>query len=155
MENLILLPAILFPAIPLMMVNFGNRYNSLSTLIRKIHDELINKKISKKDKSAMRYLAQIKILQQRLILNRLIQTIAAISFLINLISIVFGFKYQAYFINTFLLAVLLFSISIILYIYELQISAQALDKHLDMSWISNCMRNSSSMAVRNSATFPA
>jgi len=131
MENLILLPAILFPAIPLMMVNFGNRYNSLSTLIRKIHDELINKKISKKDKSAMRYLAQIKILQQRLILNRLIQTIAAISFLINLISIVFGFKYQAYFINTFLLAVLLFSISIILYIYELQISAQALDKHLE------------------------
>jgi hypothetical protein len=131
MENLILLPAILFPAIPLMMENFGNRYNSLSTLIRKIHDELINKKISKKDKSAMRYLAQIKILQQRLILNRLIQTIAAISFLVNLISIVFGFKYQAYFINTFLLAVLLFSISIILYIYELQISAQALDKHLE------------------------
>ena len=72
MDNLILLPAILFPAIPLMMVNFGNRYNSLSTLIRKIHDELINKKISKKDKSAMRYLAQIKILQQRLILNRLV-----------------------------------------------------------------------------------
>ena len=131
MDNLILLPAILFPAIPLMMVNFGNRYNSLSTLIRKIHDELINKKISKKDKSAMRYLAQIKILQQRLILNRLIQTIAAVSFLVNLISIVFGFKYQAYFINTFLLAVLLFSISIILYIYELQISAQALDKHLE------------------------
>ena len=131
MDNLILLPAILFPAIPLMMVNFGNRYNSLSTLIRKIHDELINKKISKKDKSAMRYLAQIKILQQRLILNRLIQTIAAISFLVNLISIVFGFKYQAYFINTFLLAVLLFSISIILYIYEFQISAQALDKHLE------------------------
>ena len=131
MDNLILLPAILFPAIPLMMVNFGNRYNSLSTLIRKIHDELINKKISKKDKSAMRYLAQIKILQQRLILNRLIQTIAAISFLVNLISIVFGFKYQAYFINTFLLAVSLFSISIILYIYELQISAQALDKHLE------------------------
>ena len=131
MDNLILLPAILFPAIPLMMVNFGNRYNSLSTLIRKIHDELINKKISKKDKSAMRYLAQIKILQQRLILNRLIQTIAAISFLVKLISIVFGFKYQAYFINTFLLAVLLFSISIILYIYELQISAQALDKHLE------------------------
>jgi hypothetical protein len=131
MDNLILLPAILFPAIPLMMVNFGNRYNSLSTLIRKIYDELINKKISKKDKSAMRYLAQIKILQQRLILNRLIQTIAAISFLVNLISIVFGFKYQAYFINTFLFAVLLFSISIILYIYELQISAQALDKHLE------------------------
>ena len=131
MNNLILLPAILFPAIPLMMANFGNRYSSLSTLIRKIHDELINKKISKTDKSANRYLAQIQILRQRLMLNRMMQTIASFSFLVNLISIFFGFKYQEYFINTFLFAVLLFSISIIIYIYELQISVQALDKHLE------------------------
>ena len=131
MDNLILLPAILFPAIPLMMVNFGNRYNSLSSLIRKIHDELINKKISKNDKSAKRYLAQIKILRQRLVLNRMMQTTASFSFLVNLISIFFGFKYQDYFINTFLFAVLLFSISIIIYIYELQIAVEALDKHLE------------------------
>ena len=71
MDNLILLPAILFPAIPLMMSNFGNRYIALSNLIRKIHDEFINKKISKNDKSAIRYLAQIKILRQRLFLNRM------------------------------------------------------------------------------------
>ena len=131
MDNLILLPAILFPAIPLMMVNFGNRYSSLSTLIRKIHDELINKKISKNDKSAKRYLAQIKILRQRLVLNRMMQTTASFSFLVNLISIFFGFKYQDYFISTFLFAVLLFSISIIIYIYELQIAVEALDKHLE------------------------
>ena len=131
MDNLILLPAILFPAIPLMMVNFGNRYNSLSSLIRKIHDELINKKISKNDKSARRYLAQIKILQKRLLLNRMMQTIASLSFLVNLLSIFFAFKYQEYFVNTFLFAVLLFSISIIIYIYELQIAVKALDKHLE------------------------
>jgi len=131
MDNLILLPAILFPAIPLMMVNFGNRYSSLSTLIRKIHDELINKKISKNDKSANRYLAQIKILRQRLVLNRMMQTTSSLSFLVNLMSIFFAFKYQEYFINTFLFAVLLFSISIIIYIYELQIAVQALDKHLE------------------------
>ena len=131
MDNLILLPAILFPAIPLMMVNFGNRYNSLSALIRKIHDELINKKISKNDKSASRYLAQMKILRQRLVLNRMMQTIASLSFLVNLMSIFFALKYQDYFINTFLFAVLLFSISIIIYIYELQIAVQALDKHLE------------------------
>ena len=131
MDNLILLPAILFPAIPLMMVNFGNRYSSLSTLIRKIHDELINKKTSTNDRSAIRYLAQIKILRQRLVLNRLMQTTASLSFLVNLMSIFFAFKYQEYFINTFLFAVLLFSISIIIYIYELQIAVQALDKHLE------------------------
>ena len=131
MDNLILLPAILFPAIPLMMVNFGNRYSSLSTLIRKIHDELINKKISKNDKSANRYLAQIKILRQRLVLNRMMQTTASLSFLVNLMSIYFGFEYKDYFVGTFLFAVLLFSISIIIYIYELQIAVQALDKHLE------------------------
>ena len=131
MDNLILLPAILFPAIPLMMVNFGNRYSSLSTLIRKIHDDLINKKISKNDKSAQRYLAQIKILRKRLVLNKFIQIIASCSFLVNLISIFFAFEYKSYFLTTFLFAVFLFSISIILYIYELQISVYALDKHLE------------------------
>ena len=99
-DNLILLPAILFPAIPLMMANFGNRYNSLSLLIRKIHDEFINKKISINDKSAKRYLAQIKILRQRLILNRFMQTLSALSFIINLLSIFFAFKYPVFFIKT-------------------------------------------------------
>ena len=113
------------------MVNFGNRYSSLSTLIRKIHDDLINKKISKNNKSAQRYLAQIKILRKRLVLNKFIQIIASCSFLVNLISIFFAFEYKSYFITTFLFAVLLFSISIILYIYELQISVYALDKHLE------------------------
>ena len=130
-DNLILLPAILFPAIPLMMVNFGNRYNSLSSLIRKIHDEFINKKISPKDKSAKRYLAQIQILRQRLILNRFMQTLSSLSFILNLLSIYFAFKYSIFFINTFLIAVLLFGVSILIFIYELQIAAKALDKHLE------------------------
>ena len=130
-DNLILLPAILFPAIPLMMVNFGNRYNSLSSLIRKIHDEFINKKISPKDKSAKRYLAQIQILRQRLILNRFMQTLSSLSFILNLLSIYFAFKYLIFFINTFLIAVLLFGVSILIFIYELQIAAKALDKHLE------------------------
>ena len=130
-DNLILLPAILFPAIPLMMVNFGNRYNSLSTLIRKIHDEFINKNISTHDKSAKRYLAQINILRKRLILNRFMQSLSSLSFVVNLLSIFFAFKYPVFFINTFLVAVLFFGISIIIYIYELQIAAKALDKHLE------------------------
>ena len=65
--------AFLFPAIPLMMISFNNRYTSLSRLIRKIHDEFINKKISKNDKSAMRYLAQIDVLNKRLVYVKLMQ----------------------------------------------------------------------------------
>ena len=59
MDSVLLLPAALFPAIPLMMISFGNRYTSLATLIRKIHDELMSKKLSKKDKATNRYLKQI------------------------------------------------------------------------------------------------
>ena len=40
-----LYPALLFPAIPLMMISFGNRYTSLASLIRKIHDEYVFEKL--------------------------------------------------------------------------------------------------------------
>ena len=77
--------AFLFPAIPLMMISFNNRYTSLSRLIRKIHDEFINKKISKTDKSAMRYLAQINILNKRLVYVKLMQLFSGLSFFFNLL----------------------------------------------------------------------
>ena len=34
-------PALLFPAIPLMMITYGNRYSSLSKLIRDLHDKAL------------------------------------------------------------------------------------------------------------------
>ena len=131
MENLFLLPAILFPAIPLMMVNFGNRYSSLSGLIRKIHDELIDKEVSKNDAFTKRSLAQIDIFRKRLTLNRMMQTIAILSFLVNLISIFFVFLYPPFFVIVFLCGVFLFAISISLYMLELRLAVRALDKHLE------------------------
>ena len=44
-----LYPALLFPAIPLMMISFGNRYTSLAVLIRKIHDLIVVNHLSKKN----------------------------------------------------------------------------------------------------------
>ena len=41
MQQDILIIGVLFPAIPLMMVNFGNRYTVLANLIRHLHDEVI------------------------------------------------------------------------------------------------------------------
>lgn len=131
MENLFLLPAILFPTIPLMMVNFGNRYSSLSSLIRKIHDELIDKEVTKNDAFTKRSLVQIDIFRKRLSLNRMMQTLAIFSFLVNLISIFFVFLYPPYFVVIFLFGVLLFAISISLYILELRLAVRALDKHLE------------------------
>ena len=53
----ILIIGVLFPAIPLMMVNFGNRYTVLANLIRHLHDEVIRDNVLPND--AERFLRQI------------------------------------------------------------------------------------------------
>ena len=42
MQHDILIIGVLFPAIPLMMVNFGNRYTVLAYFIRQLHDEVFS-----------------------------------------------------------------------------------------------------------------
>lgn len=131
MDNIFLLPAALFPAIPLMMISFGNRYMSMASLIRKIHDEVIAKKLTRKDKATNRYLKQIALLRKRLILNRATSTLAAISFIANLVAMYFVYTNDIIlFALTFVASLIAFGVSLILYIIELQLSTTALDTHL-------------------------
>ena len=131
MDNAFLLPAALFPAIPLMMISFGNRYMSMASLIRKIHDEVIAKKLTRKDKATNRYLKQIALLRKRLILNRATSTLAAISFIANLVAMYFVYTNDiVLFASTFVASLIAFGVSLILYIIELQLSTTALDTHL-------------------------
>lgn len=131
MDNVFLLPAALFPAIPLMMISFGNRYMSMASLIRKIHDEVIAKKLTRKDKATNRYLKQIALLRKRLVLNRATSTLAAISFIANLIAMYFVYTNDiVLFASTFVASLIAFGVSLILYIVELQLSTTALDTHL-------------------------
>ncbi len=131
MDNIFLLPAALFPAIPLMMISFGNRYMSMASLIRKIHDEVIAKKLTRKDKATNRYLKQIALLRKRLILNRATSTLAAISFIANLVAMYFVYTNDIIlFASTFVASLIAFGVSLILYIVELQLSTTALDTHL-------------------------
>ena len=124
--------AFLFPAIPLMMISFGNRYSSLSLLIRKIHDEFINKKISSKDKSAIRYLSQVRILNLRLKFIQSAQTLSGLAFLFNLLTIFLGIlNFVIFSILLFLLALSFFSIAMILFILEIQLASKALKTHLE------------------------
>ena len=125
-----LYPALLFPAIPLMMISFGNRYTSLASLIRKIHDLIVLNKHSKKN--AGHYFDQITILTKRLKLVRAIQTLSGLSFLSNLFSIFASYleKYQLA-LNCFGSGVLIFAIAILMFIYEIQLSTRALSKHLE------------------------
>ena len=131
MDNAFLLPAALFPAIPLMMISFGNRYMSMASLIRKIHDEVIAKKLTRKDKATNRYLKQITVLRQRLALNRATSTLAALSFIANLVAMYFVYNNDMFwFAWVFVSSLSAFGISLILYIVEIQLSTTALDTHL-------------------------
>jgi hypothetical protein len=131
MENFIIYPALLFPAIPLMMTNFTHRYNSCAALIRKIHAEIIEKKINTKDVMGRRYIAQIKTLTYRIKLIKLIQTLSGLALFTNLLTIFFGYIEKSNIsLNCFSLAVGLFGLAIILFIIEVQMSAKALEYHL-------------------------
>ena len=123
--------AFLFPAIPLMMISFGNRYTSLSKLIRKIHDEFINKKISPNDKSASRYFAQIQILNKRLRYVKLMQFFSGISFFLNLFTILVGIYFLDISLILFITAIVFFALAICVFLIEINISTKALRTHLE------------------------
>lgn len=129
MQQDILIIGVLFPAIPLMMVNFGNRYTVLANLIRHLHDEVIRDNVSPED--AERFLLQIGPLRNRLRLIGIIQSCAAISFVLAL-----GAMIAAYFDERlvssllFLGSILLMMGSMLLFNREIQIANTALDVHL-------------------------
>ena len=131
MDSIFLLPAALFPAIPLMMISFGNRYTTLATLIRKIHDDLMSRKLTKRDKETNRYLKQISVLRKRLTLNRATSTLAAMAFINNLVAIPFSYVENfTSFGLMFTASLTMFGLALILYIIELQLATKALDTHL-------------------------
>ena len=76
MQQDILIIGVLFPAIPL-MINFGNRYTVLASLIRDLHDAVIRDNTSPGD--AERFLRQINTLRKRLRLIGIVQTISALA----------------------------------------------------------------------------
>ena len=123
--------AFLFPAIPLMMISFGNRYTSLSRLIRKIHDEFINKKISSNDRSAVRYFSQIQILNKRLYYVKLMQFFSGLSFFSNLLTILIGIYDIQTSLIFFVIALLFFSIAICVFLIEIHLSSKALKTHIE------------------------
>ena len=74
--------AIMFPAIPLMMVMFGTRFHTTSVLIRQMHDEYIYKKVVPAE-----FDKQLEILKSRIILLKRAQIAMGLSFLFNMFSV--------------------------------------------------------------------
>ena len=118
--------AIMFPAIPLTMVMFGNRFHTTSVLIRKMHDEYIYKKVMPAEFSK-----QLEILQSRIILLKRAQISMGLSFLFNMLS-VFALFFNAILPAKLFFALCLLSIivALIIYLYEITLSTKALKYHL-------------------------
>ena len=119
-------PALLFPAIPLMMIVFGNRYSSLSKLIRELHDRGIQE-----DEVRVKFTEQIELLTDRLFLVKSMQTLAGLSFIANLLTIFFRYiNIPSVAFSFFGVATILLSASILLFVVEIQKSSSALSKHI-------------------------
>ena len=122
--------AFLFPAIPLMMFSFGNRWILFSWLIWKVHAEFKYKKFTFSNRLKNTYLAQIKVLNKRLKYIKLMQLFSGFSFLLNLLNIltkIFSNKISFFFFKITLLS---FYFSILIFLFDIQISSSALKTHL-------------------------
>ena len=122
--------AFLFPAIPLMMLTFGNRWIAISKLIRQMHKDLIDKR-KQQSTSAPKYVVQIQILSLRLKYVKFMQLFSGIAFIINLLTILFGMIESTIAPYLFGMAILIFSTALIIFLIEINLSSQALKTHLE------------------------
>ena len=118
--------ALMFPAIPLLMGVYSNRFHTLSNLIRKLHDEHVYEKHIPPE-----WKKQFLNLSNRIRLLRWTILFAAFGFLFNMLTVF------ALYMDELLLARIIFGsccismiISIIFFIREIHISTNALKLHM-------------------------
>ena len=118
--------ALMFPAIPLMMTMYSNRFHTLSGLIRKLHDQLTF------DKKAPPQLEnQLHVLNNRTNLLKYTMGFAAFGFLFNMTTVLLLYLGNLQ-VARFNFAACCFCmiISIFLFLQEIRLSNQALKYHL-------------------------
>ena len=118
-------PALLFPAISLLLLAYTNRYLALANLIRKLHDEYM-----KGEKNHL-LLKQIKILRTRINLVRMMQGLGVFSFLCCVVTM-YGVYEQWTTFNRYIFALSLLSllVSLIMSLVEISQSTKALELEL-------------------------
>lgn len=108
-------PALLFPAISLLLLAYTNRYLALASLIRKLHDEYM------KGEKKLHLLKQIKILRIRINMVRQMQTLGVFSFLCCVVTMYSVYKQWTGF-TSYVFAASLLSLLASLFISLLEIS---------------------------------
>ncbi len=118
-------PALLFPAITLLMLAYTNRFLSLASLVRKLHDEYHR---GEKEKNI---LSQIKNIRSRLNLIRYMQGLGVVSFLCCVLCMYAIFRNWMELAHWIFAASLLFLLlSIILSLLEINKSTRAIELEL-------------------------
>lgn len=118
-------PALLFPAISLLLLAYTNRYLALANLIRKLHDEYM-----RGEKNHL-LLKQIKILRVRINLVRQMQTLGVFSFLCCVVTM-YGVYQQWTEVVKYIFALSLLSLlaSLVISLLEISQSTKALEWEL-------------------------
>jgi Protein of unknown function (DUF2721) len=118
-------PALLFPAISLLLLAYTNRYLALASLIRRLHDEYM------KGEKKAHLLNQIKILRVRINMVRQMQALGVFSFLCCVVTMYSVYK-QWNGLTSYVFAASLLSLlaSLIISLLEISQSTKALEWEL-------------------------
>ena len=119
-------PALLFPAITLMMLAYTNRFLALATLIRNLHTKY---KQIQEERHIIK--PQIANLKKRLVLVKQMQAAGIVSFFFCVLSMLFFYlQYESWAFGIFGLSLLSLLLSLGLSLNEIFISTKALEIEL-------------------------
>ncbi len=126
MELTLTTPAMLFPAISLLLLAYTNRFLTLAGVIRSLHDR---RKCDDKKDSALHI--QITNLRKRVHIIKYMQGLGAGSFFSCVLTMLLIFtNYTTVASFVFGISLLLLLASLLLSLWEIKISVDALDAHL-------------------------
>ena len=118
--------ALMFPAIPLLMSVYSNRFHTLSKLIRELHDEHVYEKHIPPE-----WKKQFMNLSSRITIIRWTILFAAFGFLFNMLTVFALYLDELFFARIiFGTCCLSMIVSIVFFIREIQISTNALRLHM-------------------------
>ena len=118
--------ALMFPAIPLMMTMYSNRFHTLSALIRKLHDQYTFEK-----KIPPEWENQLHFLNKRTNFFKFLMGFSSFGFLFNMLTVLLLYlNYTFYARLSFASCCICMIVSIFLFLQEVRLSNEALKYHI-------------------------
>ena len=118
--------ALMFPAIPLMMTMYSNRFHTLSALIRQLHDKFTFEK-----KAPPELEKQLHVLNKRTNFLKYVMGFSSFGFLFNMLTVLLLYLNLTFYARlSFALCCVCMIISIFLFLQEVRMSNEALKYHL-------------------------